>query len=379
MRKLLSWVPIVVIPLVIIAAFIISRMTFYGIGSASTYTPRDVRIQDIPVEVAARSERLEAVDNPEVSAGVVVIDYNHNNAFFIEEMNTLLAKVVSRGYSYEVVFPTEDEEDGLLPKLRYAKSLVLPVPRQEYTPEEIVEIESFVERGGRLFIIGDPTRTVVVEALNSIAGSFGIIYANDYLYSLSNNDNNYRNVVYTNFSDSPVTQGLDQNSKIILYSGSSINAPGYEVILGDDTTESSTSEGGRAKAAAALTTNDQVLAIGDLTFFGEPYSAAENNGMLINNIADFLTEGQPTFKLTDFPFFLNSNIDIVFDDPLIFNSQFADSAKLKDFLEKQERIVNFADEIGAENDVIFIGRYDNTEAVADYLAGGQYLDSRTRA
>ncbi|MDX1520305.1 MAG: hypothetical protein R3264_01600, partial [Anaerolineae bacterium] len=130
------------------------------------------------------------------------------------------------------------------------------------------------------------------------------------------------------------------------------------------------SEGGRVTAAAALTTNGQVLALGDLTFFTEPYSAAENNGMLINNIADFLTGGQPEFKITDFPVFFRNEIDIVFDNPLVFNSQFDDAAKLKDFLEQQKHTVNFVNEIGTENDVIFIGRYDNTEAIDSILAAG---------
>jgi hypothetical protein len=53
-------------------------------------------------------------------------------------------------------------------------------------------------------------------------------------------------------------------------------------------------------AAAALAADDKVLALGDLTFLGEPYSAAESNGTLINNMADFLTGGKRDFELKDF-------------------------------------------------------------------------------
>ena len=259
---------------------------------------------------------------------------------------------------------------SLADKLRYAQALILPLPRVEYTDEEIAEIKSFVQKGGRVLIIGDPTRTVVVEALNSIAGSFGIIYANDYLYSLENNDNNYRNVAYTNFKESPLTQGLDKDSKVIFYGGGSINAPGHEIILGDETTHSSVSEGGRIMAAAALAADDKVLALGDLTFLGEPYSAAESNGTLINNMADFLTEGKRDFELKDFPFFLNSEVDVVFDNSLVLNSQFDNSVKLKEFLEKTDRTVTFTDKIDDNNDVIFVGRFDQAEPVQDFLADG---------
>lgn len=380
MRKLI-WI----IPVAIILVIIGGRLFYYNNGFG-TYTPPVRELPEVDFEASARSARLEAVDNPTVSKGVVAIDYSHSNAFFIEELNVLLAKVVNRGFSYEIILadsPTgeatteisnsgssENTAGGLADKLRYANALILPLPRIEYTDEEITEIKRFVEKGGRVLIIGDPTRTVIVEALNSIAGSFGIIYANDYLYSLENNDNNYRNVIYTGFKESPLTAGLDEDSKLVFYGGGSINAPGYEIILGDETTHSSISEGGRIPAAAALVGNDQVLALGDMTFFTEPYSAAENNGVFINNIADFLTGGSREFELKDFPFFFNSQIDIVFDDTLVFNSQFDDSVKLKEFLEEKDHLITFTAAITGEEDVIYVGRFEDAESVADYLADG---------
>ena len=72
--------------------------------------------------------------------------------------------------------------------------------------------------------------------------------------------------------------------------------------------------------------------------------------------------------MADFPYFFNPNVDIVFDNSLVFNSQFEDSVKLKEALEKIDRKVTFKDEIGQENDVIFVGRFDETEVVEDYLA-----------
>lgn len=359
-----TWIPITVVPIVIILAILAGRFFYYG--SASAYTAPNVTLPETQFENFARSARMEAVDNPTVSRGVVVLDFAHSNALFLEELNILLSKIVARGYSYELVMNGDDETKDLANRLRYADALILPLPRDEYTAEEVDEIERFVEKGGQVLIIGDPTRTVVVEALNSIAGSFGIIYANDYLYSLENNDNNYRNVVYTNFESSPLTSGLE-DGKVIFYAGGSINAPGHEIILGDDTTHSSVSEGGRTMAAAALTTDDKVLALGDLTFFGEPYSAAENNGTFINNIADFLTGATREFELKDFPYFFDSQVNIVFHNTLVFNSQFDDSVRVKDYLESTERKVSFIDKIDPTKDAIFVGRFDDAKVIQDYL------------
>ena len=249
------WIALVV-AIVIISAFVGGRFIYFGGAAANTYTPPDRPVSEVEFEAAAKSARIEAVDSPTMNYGTLVVDYAHDNALFIEELNVLLSKIVGRGLNYEIVTaPTEDDSDkaGLAEKLRYAKALILPLPRTEYTTEEVTEIERFVEKGGRILIIGDPTRTVAVNALNSIAGSFDVVYANDYLYSLENNDNNYRNVIYTNFKDSPLTTGLGDDGKIIFYAGSSIHAPGEEIILGDETTHSSISEGGRTMAAAVLT------------------------------------------------------------------------------------------------------------------------------
>lgn len=366
-----SWILLILIVVLILAAFAGVRYNQYGDSAftASSYVPPQRSLEPVKLEQAALPARLEAVDNPTVSRGAVVIDFSHNNALFVEELNVLFSRIVSRGFSYELVTSStaSREGQGLSDKLRYAKALVLPLPRSDFSAEDVAEIERFVEKGGRLLIIGDPTRTVAVDAINSLAGSFDIVYANDYLYSLESNDNNYRNVVYSNFVDGPITKGLNGASKVIFYGGNSISAPGHEIILGDDTIFSSLGQSGHPMAAAALTTNDQVLALGDLTFLAEPHSSVESNGMLINNIADFLTGGSRSFELQDFPYFFNPSVDIVFDDTLIFNSQFEDSVKLKEALEANGATVNFANGITDGHDVIYVGRFDRTEAVEPYL------------
>lgn len=365
-----NWLALLAVVVLILAGFWITRSVYFGTAT-NTYVPPQRDLTEVSVEQAALSARMEAVETPTAAKGLALVDFSHDNALFVEELNTLFSKLVSRGYDYQLVTPVEDEKEDptLIDQLPMASALVLPLPRQSYSTEEITEIEKFVKNGGRLLIIGDPTRTVEVDALNSVAGSFGMIYADDYLYSLNRGsmDNNYRNVIYTKFNNSPLTDGLADGDKVIFYSGSSINAPGHEVILGDEFTHSSTSEGGRTMAAAALTADDRVLALGDLTFFNEPYSAAESNGTLINNIATFLTGGQRSYELKDFPNFFNDNIDVVFDNTLVFNSQFEDSVKMKELLEQHDHTVNFVDEIGPENDVIFVGRFDDTEMVQDYL------------
>jgi len=368
-----KWTPLLAVVVIIVLAFFGGRFFYYNTG-ASAYTPPERELTNVQIENYQMAPRAEVVDNPTSSRGTVVIDYTHRNALFIEELNVLLSKIVARGFSYEIALTSDDSEENgdepsLKERLRYAQALILPLPRVEYTVEEIGEIKRFVEKGGQLLIIGDPTRTVQVEGINSIAGEFGIIYANDYLYSLASDysDNNYRNVIYTKFNNSPITQGLGATDKVVFYSGNSISAPNHEIIMGNESVKSSISEVNRTMAAAVLTTNDQVLALGDLTFFTEPYSAVESNGTLINNIADFLTDTSRSFDLKDFPYFFNPNVNVVFDNSLVFNSQFDDSVKLKGFLEERQRTVDFVDNISGDDDIIFVSRFDKTKMVDEYL------------
>lgn len=370
---------LLIVSVLIILAFIGGRLFYYGYGS---YSPPSRELSEVELAQAVPAPRRDAPYDPAADQGVVVVDYTHNNALYLEELSSLFAKVVDRGFRYEITTgetETETEEETETPppfgqaktladKLRYAQALILPVPRSEYTAAEVAAIERFIEKGGRLLLIGDPTRTITVEALNSIAGSFDVVYPNDYVYSLQNNDNNYRNVIYTNFMPSPLTENLVDEAKVIFYSAGSVAAPDQEIILGDESTHSSLGEGGRTLAVAALTANDRVLALGDLTFFSEPHNAAESNGQLVNNIADFLTGGQRDYELKDFPYFFSPDIDIVFDDSLVFNSQFDDSVRLKEALEGMDHNVSFTDRITTPHDVIYVGRFDNPAPIDQYLA-----------
>ena len=55
----------------------------------------------------------------------------------------------------------------------------------------------------------------------------------------------------------------------------------------------------------------RVLAVADLTFMIPPRNSLSDNDRLISNIADFLTTGERTFALADYPHFFGDEIDIL--------------------------------------------------------------------
>ncbi|RMF02010.1 MAG: hypothetical protein D6768_09275, partial [Chloroflexi bacterium] len=164
-----NWLALLAVVVLILAGFWITRSVYFGTTTTNSYVPPQRELTEVSVEQAAPSARMAAVETPTAAKGLALVDFSHDNALFVEELNTLFSKLVSRGYDYQLVTPVEDEKTDptLIDQLPMASALVLPLPRQPYSTEEITEIENFVKNGGRLLIIGDPTRTVEVDALNS--------------------------------------------------------------------------------------------------------------------------------------------------------------------------------------------------------------------
>jgi hypothetical protein len=215
-------------------------------------------------------------------------------------------------------------------------------------------------------LISDPTRNEP-EHINSLAGHFGVLFEDDYIYNLVENDNNYRNVILRDFSEDAVTRGLES---VAFYSACSLNASGAALITGDKNTTSNLETVGSHPHVASLTSENQVLALCDLTFLTEPYNTVLNNAQLVANIARFLSSGERSFDLSDFPYFFSSSLDMVFGDSFLLSTHFEQAVALKDALFATGREAVFRDEEHPDTDLVFVGRFKDAERVSHYLSLG---------
>ncbi|MEM2925339.1 MAG: DUF4350 domain-containing protein [Methanocellales archaeon] len=262
---------LILVTLMVLAA----QMIYYYRG---IYIPPTTELHDINITPPfSKIERY--VDRESQGSGLVLIDKAHGNQFTQHELNTLLTKILSRGASFEFL----SESSTLREKLREAKALVVIAPANSYSKEDIKAVKDFVDRGGRLLLIADPSRE---SEINSLAVEFKVLFWNDYLYNLRENDGNYQYIYLTQFKSSIVTKKLE---KIAFYTACSIYPSELGIAIADQNTFSS-----RIETPINLTPmvlmNEKILAIGDFTFLVEPYSSAWDNNRLISNIADFLTE-----------------------------------------------------------------------------------------
>ena len=317
------------------------------------------------------------VDVPVIRPGTLLLDNAHSNAFRDEELDTLVSRVAARGYGVEflmrrgVLFPSGNPEALLSTQLRKADSFVVVLPRIPYTPGELNVIQGFLSKGGRLLLIGDPGRP---SEINSLADGFGILFQAGYLYNVVEHDLNFRNIFVRDFRPDEVTEGLEA---IALYNAGSIKSTGARIAFADTNTYSSMVERVEPFTPIAKSAEGQILAISDLTFLRPPENTTLDNDRLISNIADFLTTGERTFSLSDFPHFLKDEVEILVGDAALFET----GAQLKSLLSDSRIASEFRGVEDLTKDTLFLGLFEDSPAVAQYLdiAGVQVDDTiRTR-
>ncbi len=356
-------------------------LQFYRLGGVDRAEPPSydvaAAVESVPTPASA-----SFVDTPETFGGLVLLDQAHDNAFTLDEIGYLDGRIAARGA--EMISYTGGD---LATALRAVNAYVVITPLEPYTPKEIQAVESFVRRGGRLLLLGDPTRyNVVVEEdlftlnvfietdkipLNSLANTFDIIFNGDYLYNTSENEGNFRNIIVNEagFAESALTADLEQ---VVLYGAHSlqVGAGAESLFAGDDNTWSSATDrpGGLTMAATAV--NGQVLAVGDIQFLMEPYFTVLDNGRFIAEIADFLTQPvQRDYTVADFPYFFGQKIDLVYTgSPQLGPDAFDEIITLQASLREAEKELSLSTVESQSGDAIYLGLFNQADDVAELLA-----------
>ncbi|MFZ5915913.1 MAG: Gldg family protein, partial [Chloroflexota bacterium] len=320
--------------------------------------------------------------------GRIVIDRAHENTLDDADLNVLLARLTARSIETVSLLPGDPLSDAL----RDAIALVVIAPHLPFQVWEIEAVQRFVEQGGRVLLIADPSRYSFryeyddyygeyavpesdVASINSLAAAFGLSFADDYIYNTAENAGNFQYVVLQDFASHPLTAGLEQ---VIFYAAHSIATGEQAVVTADEHTSSSLSEQTGGLVTVSLDGNSQVLAVADFTFMTEPYNGSADNNRLVANIADFLVGAERVYTLTDFPHFFGDEVHLV---PLMGLSQ--DDALAVDAIEQANSLQSTFEAAGkrlywraqpqAGHDTLFLGLYGGVDFAAE---PGQILASR---
>jgi hypothetical protein len=372
---------LLVFVLLLIAPTAVRYLQHYRLGGGERTAPPIYDVAAV-VESVPTPASASFVDDPETFGGLVLLDQSHENAFTLDEIGYLDGRLAARGV--EVISYTGGD---LATALRGVNAFVVITPLQQFSAKQIQAVENFVQRGGRLLMLGDPTRyNIVVEEdlfsfnifvendkipLNSLANSFDLIFNGDYLYNTLENEGNFRNIILdaVGFAEGPLTTDLEQ---IVLYGAHSlqVGAGAESLMAGDDNTWSSATDRPGGLTLAATSANGNVLAIGDIQFLMEPYFTVLDNGRFIAHIADFLAEpARRDYSVVDFPYFFADAIDLVYTgSPELGPDAFDEIITLQASLRAVEKEMMLATPANQSGDAIYLGLFNQSDDVADLLA-----------
>lgn len=321
-------------------------------------------------------------EEPVVGDGIVLLDQAHDNAFTLDEIGYLDGRFSQRGF--ELVPYTGGD---LATALRPATSFVVITPLVAFTDAEVQAVSDFVDRGGRLLLVGDPTRfNVIVEEdafeirtiletdeipLNSLANAFDITFNGDYLYNTVENEGNFRNIIMSEseLASSTITADLE---RLAFYSTHSLQVgpTGTPLLMGDENTWSSATDRPGGLVLAATGGDDRVLALGDIHFLTDPYYTVYDNGRFIAQMANFLTSSvRRDMVLADFPYFYGDEVALAYSgSPQLGPDAFDEIITLQDAFRDVDKSLSLTAVVPPPQDGVILGLYNQADDVVDILA-----------
>lgn len=337
--------------LLLLIAPMIVRSLYYSTNERS-YIPPIVPEQNtaatplptnVPVPIVQHERRLDQLLRP----GPVVVDLAHFNRIDRTKFQPLAASLARRGVGMRFWMPDNidptklqsfldfpDQSKNLITNLSDASALLVVGPFFLWSPEEIAVATAFVADGGRLLLISDPDIVGdVARDINNLGEPFGVVFNDDYLYDVGENDENFTYIFLSRFLDR--MSELDEN-RIAMYGARSISGAVEPQIVSGPETLSSGSPGLSGFSTVVLGgleangTAGRVLALSDFDVLSEPFVGRHDNHKLVEAVANFLTASGRETTLTDFPDFLGKEVGIVFgSDSTVDADLLVQSAKLQ--------------------------------------------------
>lgn len=240
------------------------------------------------------AERLPAdgeIEPDGFGVGTVTVDASANNQFDREDISPLIRGFNRAGYDAEI-----NRDEDLSTALDDTDVFVVIDPISAYDREDVDEIESFVDDGGRLLILGQPNR-IAVGPMGGVAelrtetteleAAFNIHFDTRYVYDMERNDGNYRHVI-----TSPGEEvSVDDVEDVTLYTPAEVRSTdsGTPLLVTSPTARTAQSDEQRQHTLAVADGN--VVAIGDATFITEDrYNVGDNDEFLAQVIDALVTD-----------------------------------------------------------------------------------------
>jgi flavodoxin len=240
--------------------------------------------------------------NPDPSIGtgdVVLVDDSNGNRFTRADIGPLTEGIGRSGARVQF-HETGEFEDAL----ETADALVVVDPATAYSESEIDAIDAFVDDGGRLLILAEPTRTSISggllgtqltaqeSELTGLGSRFDVQFDTRYVYDQTQNDGTYQQVVAEPSGDGALsdsdTARLDADAEIAFSVASEVQSTGDgdPVLVSGETARTAGTDDPRRHTLAVRDGN--VLAVGDTSFATAGRYDVGDNEAFLTGIVEFL-------------------------------------------------------------------------------------------
>jgi hypothetical protein len=323
----------------------------------------------IPQPVLSTQPVVEAKTvNQKIS---VLFDLAHTNRFGMAEIDILTNSILSLGAGVQ----TDTDGKDLQSKLQTADAYVVIAPTVSFSKENIQTIKDFTSRGGHLLIVADPTRTYqnyyfdVEESVliaNQVLEPYGIAFITDYVYSITHNEGNFRNIYALPATQNSLTKNIKQ---MVFYGSHSISGNLVPLLKGDISTLSSSTDKGGELNVAAISHNGNIIALGDMGFFVSPYDQVVDNYQFVLNIAEFLAGNARQRSIADFPNLFTRPLVVLQNKEINLDKYLlVELSNLQAKYKANNIPVSITDQPQENKDLLILGVYPPSEDLKKYVA-----------
>ncbi len=365
----------VIVFLALLAIPFVIRFAWHTRGSYAippTQQPIEITLPEVAY--------LPASGDPVAGGGLIVIDLNHGNNLAIDELAPLQEALTARGAR----LAHDDGSASLAGLLRGATAYVTLAPTAPFAFDERDALQRFAQSGGRILLAADPTRSQdpveeqqfldlfslffavsAAPAANSLASAFDAAFYDDYLYNITSNAGNYRNVRFDlTDSESPLAAEVGE---VVVFAAHSIKG-GEPMFTGDANTLSNVRTGETGLSPAVFAADGQALLLGDLTLLTTPYHTIADNDQFLGNLADWLASAVRTHTIADFPYMFDDAVDLVpLADGNLNSALLPFGAGLQDGFSAAGLTLGFAGVISETRDALVVGTFTEIRPIADAL------------
>ncbi|MEM1509641.1 MAG: S49 family peptidase [Thermofilaceae archaeon] len=225
----------------------------------------------------------------------VLVDLSHGNRVSWWNLDALIAELAEINSTVNFV-KTWYELETLL---NNSTCLIVAAPTLPYMGKEIEKVEHFVKNGGVLILLFDPSieyvglegiSAYITAPINTLAERFGLTFAYGFLYNEKEHLGIYRNIYVSEFAEDELFKDVHT---ITLFTATHIRSGSGIAWTSNSTFSSSAEKVGRyAIIARDRYGKGEIIALGDITIFSEPFCYVEDNYRFIRNLAEFIVKSK---------------------------------------------------------------------------------------